>query len=278
MASAPRGTAGPAMDPGEGLTRPSFVCSVPSSVMSSLSPKFSVVIPVRNESGNISSLVQGIQAACIPINTNYEIVVVDDCSDDNTADVVLNLIRDNSSLRLIRHDRNGGQSAAIHSGVLYARGEYICTIDGDGQNPPGEIPKLIMPFLQNNVLSTLGLVAGQRIGRSDTLSKRLGSLLANKIRSWILADGTRDTGCGLKAFPRHVFFELPYFNHMHRFLPALVTRAGYSILHVDVTHRPRDTGKSNYSNLQRALVGIPDLLGVYWLKRRAKIVDAKESY
>jgi dolichol-phosphate mannosyltransferase len=176
-------------------------------------------------------------------------------------------------VRLLRHPTSAGQSAAVHTGVLSAHAPLICTLDGDGQNPPEELPKLVAPLLAD-VAGRVGLVAGQRVKRQDTWSKKTASRLANGLRGWLLQDGTRDTGCGLKAFRREAFLALPYFDHMHRYLPALFARDGWEVAHVDVGHRPRVAGSSNYSNLQRALVGAVDLLGVAWLLRRRKKAKA----
>ena len=228
----------------------------------------SIVIPMKNESGAAAALIDGIAAACA-VEPAHEIIVVDDCSTDNTAAIVAGLRVRFPQLRLLRHDRSGGQSAAVQSGVLAARGRVVCTLDGDGQNPPSELPKLFMPLLADDT-GRLGLVAGQRVARQDTLSKRLASRFANGLRALVLRDGTRDTGCGLKGFRRDAFLRLPFFNHMHRYLPALFKRDGWEVALVDVAHRERAAGLSNYSNLQRALVGIVDLAGVAWLIRRRK--------
>ncbi len=228
----------------------------------------SIVIPARNEAGNIVTLVEEIDAALADLSP-FEIIVVDDGSTDATAADVTERSRTMPHLRLIRHDRSGGQSAAVHTGVLAARAPIILTLDGDGQNPPGELPKLAAPLLADTT-GRVGLVAGQRVGRQDTWSKKTASRLANILRGWLLRDGTRDTGCGLKGFRRDAFLALPYFDHMHRYLPALFVRDGWRIVHVDVTHRARGAGRSNYSNLQRAFVGVPDLMGVVWLARRRK--------
>jgi len=237
-------------------------------------PDVSIVVPARNEAGNIGPLIDGIAAACSG-RADFEIIVVDDGSTDATADTVRGKAGLLPCLRLIRHDVSGGQSAAVHSGVRAARGHIVCTLDGDGQNPPEELPKLFQPLLADGS-GRIGLVAGQRVGRRDSWSKKAASRFANGLRGWLLRDGTRDTGCGLKGFRRDAFLALPYFNHMHRFLPALFARDGWQIVHVDVAHRPRGAGRSNYSNLQRGLVGIVDLFGVAWLMRRRKKAVATE--
>ena len=227
--------------------------------------QISIVIPAKNESENLPSLIQEIRAA-LQSGPAFEIIVVDDGSTDGTPDVIEGLAI--PDLRVIRHNRSGGQSAAVHTGVLAARGAIVATLDGDGQNPPDCLPALIAPLQAGN--PALGLVAGQRVGRQDTLSKKLASRFANRLRSWMLNDATRDTGCGLKAFRRDAFLRLPYFDHMHRYLPALFARDGWQIAHVDVGHRPRGAGRSNYTNFQRAMVGLTDLFGVMWLIKRGK--------
>ena len=227
----------------------------------------SVVIPARNERENILALLDGIEAALRPLGP-HQVIVVDDGSTDGMSDVLLARQATTPHLVILRHDSSAGQSAAVHSGVRAATAPVICTLDGDGQNPPEELPRLVAPLLTGD--SEIGLVAGQRVKRNDTLSKRLASRFANGLRGWMLKDGTRDTGCGLKAFRRDAFLALPYFDHMHRYLPALFARDGWQVVHVDVSHRPRGGGRSNYSNLQRALVGIVDLFGVAWLIRRKK--------
>lgn len=228
---------------------------------------FSIVIPAHNEAGNIVPLIGEIGR--VLATTQFEIVVVDDGSTDTT--VAETLSAGLPEVRVVRHATPGGQSAAIHSGVLAARFAIICTLDGDGQNPPHHIPELLAPFLAADS-HDLGLVAGQRVGRKDTLSRRLASQFANGVRGWALNDRTRDSGCGLKAFRRDAFLALPYFNHMHRYLPALFAGHGWRVQHVEVTHRPRGAGRSHYSNLQRGLVGVVDIFGVMWLLRRRKRV------
>ncbi|MGB5559170.1 MAG: glycosyltransferase family 2 protein [Paracoccaceae bacterium] len=235
----------------------------------------SIVIPMKNEGQNIGALIGDILAACGP--EEVEVIAVDDASTDNSADVVRDLMATHPNVRLVQHDRSGGQSAAVHSGVRAARAAIIATLDGDGQNPPAELPRLYAPLIDPAAPATLGLVAGQRVKRQDTWSKRYASKFANALRGWALNDGTRDTGCGLKAFRRDAFLALPYFNHMHRYLPALFKRDGWQLALVDVSHRPRIAGQSNYSNWQRGLVGAVDLIGVMWLLRRRKTATAAET-
>ncbi|WP_442773380.1 glycosyltransferase family 2 protein [Paenirhodobacter enshiensis] len=233
----------------------------------------SIVIPARNEASNIETLLDGIEAALA--GRDFEIVVVDDASDDGMAAILSARLSRSPVLRVLRHDVAGGQSAAVHSGVRAARGTICATLDGDGQNPPEELPRLIAPLLAEGA-EAVGLVAGQRVGRQDTLSKKLASRFANALRQKVLNDHTRDTGCGLKAFRREAFLALPYFNHMHRYLPALFARDGWQVAHVDVSHRARGGGSSHYNNLQRGLVGAVDLLGVAWLIRRRKTARPTE--
>lgn len=235
----------------------------------------SIVIPAKNEAENLPLLLDGIDKA-MAAYSDYEVLVVDDGSTDATADILRARMGGQPNLRLVRHDVSGGQSAAVHSGVLAARGAVVCTLDADGQNPPSELPKLLAPLLAPGS-ERIGLVAGQRVGRQDTASKRLASRLANWIRSKALKDGTRDTGCGLKAFRREAFLRLPFFNHMHRYLPALFARDGWEVSHVDVAHAPRHAGRSHYNNLQRGFVGAIDLLGVMWLIRRRKKSHPRED-
>ena len=228
----------------------------------------SVVIPVRNEAPNIAPLVAEIRAA-LDGTSDYEIVYVDDGSSDDTAAAIRSLARDFPRLRLVRHRRSFGQSAAIRSGVKAARAEWVATLDGDGQNDPADIPRLWAIGLSAPPLPPL-LVAGHRQKRHDSAMKRLSSRIANAVRGALLGDGTPDTGCGLKLFRRELFLELPFFDHSHRFLPALVKRQGGHTVSVVVNHRPRRRGASNYGTLDRLFVGLADLGGVMWLMRRAK--------
>ncbi|MBK1634171.1 glycosyltransferase family 2 protein [Rhodovulum adriaticum] len=238
-------------------------------------PAVSVVIPAHDEEANLPPLVNRVREALSDLAA-YEIILVDDGSGDRTRAVALELAATMPELRVIAHDQAGGQSAAVHSGVQAARGALIATLDGDLQNPPENLPALLAPLLDPNAPADLGLVAGQRVGRRDTLSKRLASRFANGLRARVLRDATRDTGCGLKAYRRSAYLALPFFNHQHRYLPALFARDGWQVMHVDVTHAPREAGRSKYSNLQRAMVGIVDLAGVWWLIRRRKTARPHE--
>lgn len=230
--------------------------------------ELSVVIPVKNEAENIAPLVAEIHAALDPV-VGFEIVYVDDCSTDDTVARIRALQATDPVLRLIRHKASCGQSTAVHSGVKAATGHWIATLDGDGQNDPADIPALW------TLAHTAGrgqrmLFAGWRAKRRDSQIKRLSSRFANRFRARLLGDATPDSGCGLKLIERTAFLELPYFDHMHRFLPALVLRAGGQVVSVKVNHRPRERGKSNYGTLDRLWVGIADIFGMMWLQRRAK--------
>jgi dolichol-phosphate mannosyltransferase len=227
----------------------------------------SVVIPAMNEAENVAPLVAEIQAALDGV-LDYEIVYVDDGSTDGTAAEVARLMGTLPQLRLLRHAGNFGQSAAIRSGVLAARAPWIATLDGDGQNDPADIPRL-WDLLRTVPARPRLLLTGDRQKRRDSASKRIASRVANRVRARLLGDATPDTGCGLKLFSRALFLELPAFDHMHRFLPALVLRAGGNVRSVPVNHRPRHAGVSKYGLLDRLTVGIADLFGVWWLQRRA---------
>ena len=233
--------------------------------------ELSVVIPVRNEAPNIAPLVAEIRAALDGV-CDYEIVYVDDGSSDETGAAVRALARSFPSLRLVRHRKSAGQSAAIRTGVKAATAPWIATLDGDGQNDPADIPRL-WRIARDAPAKTPVLVAGWRRQRRDSAVKRLSSRIANQVRSAMLGDATPDTGCGLKLFRRELFLDLPFFDHCHRFLPALVKRQGGRTLSVAVNHRPRQRGASNYGTLDRLFVGIADLLGVIWLMRRAKLPE-----
>jgi dolichol-phosphate mannosyltransferase len=241
-------------------------------------PALSVVVPVFNEEGNVAPLVGEIVAALrgrAPSDGgDFEIVYVDDDSKDDTLARLLALKGEVPELRVLHQQAQGGQSTAIRNGVKAARGQWIATLDGDGQNDPADIPKLLAE--RAKAPPEVKLFAGWRVDRKDSGSKRIASKLANAIRSRMLHDATPDTGCGIKLFEREAFLELPHFNHMHRYLPALMQRAGYRSVSVPVGHRHRATGVSKYNNLNRALVGISDLRGVAWLIRRGQATRAEE--
>src|SRR5436305_630031 len=226
----------------------------------------SVVVPVRNEAGNVAPLIAEIIAA-LDGRWRYEIIYVNDGSTDATPANLAGIMKQRKNLRRIDHATSTGQSAAVRSGVRAARGAIVATLDGDGQNNPAFLPDLIGAVEKG---ANVGLAAGQRVGRKDTGFKKFQSRVANKVRNAILQDGTRDTGCGLKAFRREVFLTMPYFDGLHRFLPALVRREGFDIAYVDVIDRPRHSGVSNYGFFDRLWIGIMDLAGVWWLIRRKK--------
>jgi dolichol-phosphate mannosyltransferase len=240
---------------------------------SGAAPAVSIVVPARNEAGNIAPLVEEIAAALAP--RNFEIVYVNDGSTDTTEAELRELKKTKSWLRQIRHAASCGQSAAVRTGVAHARGAVVATLDGDGQNDPKFIP-VLLDALEAGA-PRVGLIAGQRVGRKDTGFKKFQSRIANGVRGAVLRDGTRDTGCGLKAFRRDVFLSLPYFDGLHRFLPALIRREGYDIGYVDVVDRPRRHGVSNYGMWDRLWVGILDLFGVWWLiRRKRRVPEATE--
>ncbi|HXO69203.1 MAG TPA: glycosyltransferase family 2 protein [Bradyrhizobium sp.] len=227
----------------------------------------SIVVPVRNEAGNVAPLIAEI-AAALDGRWPYEIIYVNDGSTDATPAHLAEIMKQRGNLRRIDHAVSSGQSAAVRTGVRAARGAIVATLDGDGQNNPAFLPDLIEAIQGGE--GRIGLAAGQRIGRKATGFKKLQSRIANGVRNAILHDGTRDTGCGLKAFRRDLFLVMPYFDGLHRFLPALVRREGYDIAYVDVIDRPRHSGVSNYGFFDRLWIGIMDLIGVWWLIRRKK--------
>lgn len=242
-----------------------------------LTPKplsLSVVVPVFNESGNVAPLIGEIVAA-LRSRIDFEIIYIDDCSKDDTLLQLTNQKTSVPELRVLTHLKQSGQSTALRSGIRGARGFWIATLDGDGQNNPADIPKLLAA--RENSPENTRMFAGWRVQRRDSWSKRAASTIANYVRSRLLRDATPDTGCGLKLFERAAYLELPYFDHMHRYLPALMQRAGYRTLSVPVSHRARTSGQSKYTNLGRLWVGLSDLRGVAWLIRRAKITDVREA-
>jgi glycosyltransferase involved in cell wall biosynthesis len=237
--------------------------------MNTNDPAVSVVVPVRNEAGNIALLLAEI-AKALHGHWAFEIVYVNDGSTDGTDAELKRLVALHPFLRRVRHKQSCGQSSAVRTGVVAARGTMVATIDGDGQNDPAFIPAMLKALEAG--APRVGLIAGQRVGRKSGGFKKLQSRIANGVRGSVLRDGTRDTGCGLKAFRRDVFLNLPYFDGLHRFLPALVRRDGYEIGYIDVVDRPRASGVSNYGLWDRLWVGILDLAGVWWLIRRKKRV------
>lgn len=239
--------------------------------------ELSVVVPVHDERENIAPLVREIVASLTDV-VSFEIVYVDDGSTDGTALALELMQQEVAHLRVVRHDTSAGQSTAIRSGVMAARGRWIATLDGDGQNDPADIPALLTQAC--SLAARRGddriLVAGWRTERRDARLTRWQSRVANSVRARLLHDGTPDSGCGLKVYPRALFVRLPYFDHMHRFMPALVRREGGDVLSVPVNHRPRTHGRSHYGVLNRLWAGLVDMAGVIWLSRRAHAPRASE--
>ena len=236
-------------------------------------PALSVVVPVHNERDNIVPLLTEI-AAALRGKADFEIVYIDDSSKDDSLAVLTAAKAQFPELRVLRHLAQSGQSTAVRTGVKGARGTWIATLDGDGQNDPADIPKLLT--MRDESTADIKLFAGWRVNRQDSGSKRWASKFANAIRSSLLRDDTPDTGCGIKLFERAAFLDLPYFDHMHRYLPALMQRAGWKVKSVPVNHRARSAGQSKYNNFNRALVGISDLRGVAWLIKRSKKTGVEE--
>jgi glycosyltransferase involved in cell wall biosynthesis len=239
--------------------------------MNAAVPTVSIIVPVRNEARNIAPLVSEI-AGHMGNGTTFELIYVDDGSTDASQSELTQLMASRPWLRQIKHQVSCGQSAAINTGVRHARAPIVVTLDGDGQNDPAFIPELIKRLSAPGV----GLVAGQRVGRKASAFKKLQSIIGNGVRKSILRDGTRDTGCGLKAFRRDLFLAFPYFDGVHRYLPALARREGYEIAYVDVVDRPRHAGRSNYGMWDRLWVGILDVAGVWWLIRRRRLPQVLE--
>ncbi len=233
-------------------------------------PSLSFVIPMHNEAGNCVALIEEINAMATSRWNDYEILCVDDASTDNTLALLLDLKKHLPHMTVIAFAANCGQSTALCAGIRSARGELIVTLDGDGQNDPADVPGMVELLLQKQG-DDVRMIAGWRKERKDSFWRRLSSKIANRVRSFLLKDNTPDTGCGLKVFYRQTFMDLPWFDHMHRFLPSLVQREGGRVLSVAVRHRPRRHGRSHYGTLDRLRVGVVDLLGVAWLQRRHKI-------
>ena len=229
-------------------------------------PQISVVVPVHDEAGAAGPLAREIAAAFA--GRSYEMIFVDDASKDATLAELRGLMAELPALRVLSHGSNAGQSRAVRTGVLAARGEIVVTLDGDGQNPPADAPRLADALIA--APPSVALVGGRRAKRQDSEAKRQASLWANRIRKRLLEDDADDTGCGLKAFRREVFLRLPYFDHIHRYLPALMIREGYENRYLDVDHRHRETGRSKYTNWGRLMASVSDLAGVMWLKSRSR--------
>lgn len=239
----------------------------PAATASSTTPDFSVVVPVFDEGGAAPALAREIAAAFG--TRNYEIVFVNDASRDNTLELLTALKAEIPQLRVLSHHKNSGQSRSVRSGILAARAPIVVTMDGDGQNDPADAPRLAERL--KAAPDTLAMVGGERVKRQDSNAKRFASKFGNGVRGWLLKDGALDTGCGLKAFRREAFLRLPYFDHIHRYLPALMIREGYDIVFEPVNHRHRETGVSKYTNFGRLKASVSDLLGVLWLQSRARL-------
>lgn len=230
------------------------------------SPLISVVVPVFDEEGAAPALAREIAAAFA--GRDFEIVFVDDSSRDRTREVLSALKSEIPQLRLVGHRANAGQSRAIRTGVLSARGDIVVTLDGDGQNDPADGPRLVDALMAGP--PELALVGGERVKRQDSQAKKIASKVGNGVRKRLLKDTANDTGCGLKAFRREAFLRLPYFDHIHRYLPALMMREGYEVAFQPVNHRHRQTGQSKYTNFGRLIASLSDLLGLMWLQSRAR--------
>jgi len=236
--------------------------------MSKNNPVISVVVPVYNEAENVAKLVDEIAVAFDA--KRYEMVFVNDASTDETASVLKSLKANYPALRVISHRENAGQSRAVRSGILAAKSEVIGTLDGDGQNDPADLPAMYAQLTRADAPENLELVGGRRAKRIDSAAKKIASRFGNGVRKRLLKDEADDTGCGIKVFGREAFLRLPYFDHIHRYIPALMLREGYATEFMDVNHRSREFGVSKYTNLGRLIVSIADLRGVMWLNNRAR--------
>lgn len=238
--------------------------------------EFSVVVPVMNEAGNAADLAREIAAALD--GRSYEMIFVDDASRDDTRAELAALKTELPTLRLIGHRKNSGQSRAVQTGVLAARAPIVGTLDGDGQNDPADLPRLLTRLTRADAPANLGMVAGVRGKRQDKLSRRVASRLANSVRRAALKDNATDSGSGSKVFKRDAFLRLPYFDHMHRFMPALMLREGYAVEFLEVNHRHRGAGRSKYTNLGRLAANMSDLWGVMWLRSRARLPEGTDEF
>ena len=235
-------------------------------------PELSVIVPVRDEADNILPLIGEIDQA-LAGRWRFEMIYVDDGSRDQTAARLREAKVRYSHLRIVTHARSCGQSAALLSGARQARGRTLVTLDGDGQNDPADIPKLLQVQAEAEAGPAGCMASGIRVERKDTATRRIASKLANRIRGALLKDGIQDSACGLRVFPRETFLQMPYFDHIHRFLPALMIREGGRVIGVPVNHRPRERGTSKYGLGNRLLVGVVDLFGVLWLLRRRRLAE-----
>lgn len=232
-----------------------------------MTPDVSIVVPVFNETGNVGPLAREIAAAFA--GQAYEMIFVDDASTDSTRADLIALKAELPSLRVLSHQRNSGQSRSVRTGILAARAAIVVTMDGDGQNDPADAPRLAARLVASP--DQVALIGGQRVKRQDSLAKKFASKVGNGVRKRLLKDGAEDTGCGLKAFRREAFLRLPYFDHIHRYLPALMIREGYQVAFEPVGHRARMAGASKYTNLGRLWASLSDLLGVMWLNSRSRL-------
>jgi dolichol-phosphate mannosyltransferase len=235
------------------------------------SPRVSIVIPAHDEADSLPGLIDEVVAA-FARRVDYEILVVDDASGDRTPDVLAGLQARQPALRVLRHARNAGQSAALMTGVRHARGAWIATLDGDGQNDPADLPSLL-DEIERRADPALKLIQGWRISRRDSVTKRWSSRIANAVRGTLLRDATPDSGCGIRVVERAALLGVPAFDHMHRFIPALLRQAGWSVASHPVNHRPRRAGRSHYDTWRRLRVGLVDMLGVAWLGRRTRTAN-----
>ena len=234
-----------------------------------MSVEISVVVPVMNEEDNVLSLVEEIVSALQ--GEPFEVIFVDDFSSDKTVEILQAAQADFATLRCLAHDRNCGQSSAVRTGVLHAKGSLVAVLDGDGQNDPADIPALLAAFRHGDAPANLAMVGGERQGRKDSGWKKLASKIGNGIRQRLLRDESRDSGCGLKVISRASYLKLPYFDHMHRFMAALMLREGYAVSYVPVNHRARVHGTSKYGVLDRLWVSLSDIRGVMWLRKRCRL-------
>lgn len=236
--------------------------------LNSAAPIISVVVPVFNEAENVGKLAAEIAQAMA--GTAHEMIFVNDSSTDETLAALSALKADYPALRVLSHRANAGQSRSVRTGILAARAPVIGTLDGDGQNDPADLPAMLAQLTRKDAPANLQLVGGRRAKRIDSAAKKVGSKIGNGVRKRLLKDEADDTGCGIKVFGREAFLRLPYFDHIHRYIPALMLREGFAAEFMDVNHRSREFGVSKYTNFGRLIVSIADLRGVMWLNRRAR--------